>query len=79
NSDDGQVGPETILFHGFHPDWGDIYFSGRFDGRRVAKQTSYELGGGRKPKNADKPIIVGDMLVKGNIFRDVELYLAFLH
>ena len=74
-----EVGPETILFHGFHPDWGDIYFSGRFDGRRVAKQTSYELGGGRKPKNADKPIIVGDMLVKGNIFRDVELYLAFLH
>jgi hypothetical protein len=56
-----------------------MYFSAKFDGNRVAAQTSYELGGGPKPKNADRPVIVGDMLVKGHIFRDVELSLAFLH
>jgi hypothetical protein len=74
-----EVGPNSLLFHGYHPDWGDLYFSAQFDGDRVAKQTSYELGGGARPANADKPIIVGDMLVKGHIFHDVELYLAFLH
>jgi hypothetical protein len=74
-----EVGPDSLVFHGHHPDWGDMYFSAKFDGNRVAAQTSYELGGGPKPKNADRPVIVGDMLVKGHIFRDVELSLAFLH
>lgn len=75
-----EVGPERLTFHAYHPVWGDLYFSAKFDGARVAAQTSYELGGGgAKPANADMPIIVGDMLVKGNIFRDVELYLGFMH
>jgi hypothetical protein len=37
------------------------------------------LGSGHRPANADRPIIVGDMLVKGHVFRDVALFLAFLH
>jgi hypothetical protein len=74
-----EVGPDSLIFHGYHPDWGDMYFSAQFDGRRVATQTSYELGSGPRPANADRPIIVGDMLVKGHIFRDVALFLAFLH
>ena len=74
-----EVGPNSLIFRGYHPDWGDLYFSGQFDGNRVAKQTQAALGGGTKPADADKPIIVGDMLVRGHIFRDIELYLAFLH
>jgi hypothetical protein len=74
-----EVGPDSLIFHGYHPDWGDMYFSAQFDGRRVATQTSYELGSGHRPANADRPIIVGDMLVKGHVFRDVALFLAFLH
>jgi hypothetical protein len=74
-----EVGPNSLTFYGYHPDWGDMYFSAQFDGHRVAAQTSYELGGGPRPANADRPIIVGDLMVKGHIFRDVELYLAFLH
>jgi len=73
------VSANSLLFYGHHPDWGDMYFTAQFDGERVATQTSYELGGGPKPANADSPIIVGDMLVKGHIFRDVALYLGFLH
>jgi hypothetical protein len=74
-----EVGPERLTFHGYHPEWGDLYFSAQFDGNRVFPQTQSELGGGAPLENADLPLIVGDMLVKGHIFRDVELYLAFLH
>lgn len=74
-----QIGPNSLVFNAHHPDWGNMYFSANFDIGRVATQTRYELGSGPKPDNADRPIIVGDMLVKGNIFRDIELHLSFMH
>lgn len=73
------VTTDSLSFYADHPEWGELYFSAYIDGARIELQTIYELGGGSQPVNADKPSILGDLIVKGHIFRDVELYLAFLH
>jgi hypothetical protein len=73
------VSPNNLTFFAYHPKWGELFFSAAFDGRRVEAQTSYERGFGPRPANADMPIIVGDLMVKGHIFRDVELFLAILN
>ena len=39
-----EVGPDLLIFHGYHPDWGDMYFSAQFDGRRVATQPAMHWG-----------------------------------
>jgi hypothetical protein len=80
---DYEVGPGSLSFHGYHPQWGHIYFDGRFDSTRVQIQYQYERMGGtgsdsNKPAKADEPLILGDLLVKGHIFRDVALYIGWL-
>jgi hypothetical protein len=77
-----EVSPDSLSFHGYHPQWGDIYFDARFDSTRVQTQYQYERGGGDgsgfdKPAKADEPLIFGDMLVRGHIFRDVALYIGW--
>jgi hypothetical protein len=78
-----KVGPDSLSFHGYHPQWGDIYFDARFDSTRVQAQYQYErMGGGDgsgvdKPAKTDEPLIFGDMLVRGHIFRDVALYIGW--
>lgn len=77
-----EVSPDSLSFHGYHPQWGDIYFDARFDSTRVQTQYNYERGGGdssgfEKPAKADEPLIHGDMLVRGHIFRDIALYIGW--
>jgi hypothetical protein len=79
---DYQISADAVSFHGYHPQWGHIYFDGRFDSTRVQTQYQYERGGGDssgfdKPAKADEPLIFGDLLVKGHIFRDVSLYIGW--
>lgn len=77
-----QISSDAVSFHGYHPHWGDIYFDGRFESERVHTQYQYERMGGAaagldKPARADEPLILGDLLVKGHIFRDVALYIGW--
>lgn len=74
-----EVNSEKLSFRGYNEVWGDIFFSAKFDGSRVENQTNYEVAGGVRPKNADEPILIGDVMVGGNIYYKVLFELNFLH
>ena len=74
-----EVSAEKLSFRGYNEVLGDIFFTAKFDGPRVEKQTNYEVAGGARPKNADEPILIGDIMVGGHIFYEVPFELTFLH
>jgi hypothetical protein len=74
-----EVSSEKLSFRGYNEVLGDIFFSAQFDGPRVESQTNYGVAGGARPKNADEPILIGDIMVGGHIFYEVPFELAFLH
>ncbi|WP_144055528.1 tetratricopeptide repeat protein [Octadecabacter antarcticus] len=74
-----EVSSEKLSFRGYNEVLGDIFFSAEFDGLRVESQMNYRVAGGARPKNADEPILIGDMMVGGHIFYEVPFELTFLH
>jgi hypothetical protein len=74
-----ELNSEKLSFRGYNEVLGDIFFSAKFDGSRVENQTNYEVAGGVRPKNADEPILIGDIMVGGNIYYKVLFELTFLH